>query len=193
MFRMDEFSTIDWDSDEILKKQSDLDARVEQMLEATAPSVSEFSVNSPSSYFSTPSSVQTSNSEHSTSKAPSPTSSPKLVVENEPLPPPPKKIKVIPWEQAKLGGQKLGQPPDSSSKSGLRQLAKLKWESPEDKLKKYETRQHQYHVQKMAYADRFKKMKTMVRNVKVTENQMLPPREEIINLFEQVSIFQDFL
>ena len=177
---MSEFNTLDWETDEILRRPSELDARVDQLLAATEPEPSEYSVSTPSSYFSTPSSFS--------NDVTSPTPTEELMAS-----PKSKKPKVIPWNQVKI---KKDHKTSSTSMAALvpptvpklRPKAKTKWESPEEKIKKYEMLQNKYFIQKTAYEERFKKMKTMVRNIKATPNQLLPPREEAINLFEQVSI-----
>ena len=176
---MSEFTSIDWEGDEMLRNPSELDKRVDKLLADTEHVASESSVTSPSSYFSTPPSTSSTTSSQSMP-----------VVVKSPVA---KRAKLLPCSQEKPPGQSdpawEGATIAPPTQNSLHPVVKIKWESPEEKIKKYESRQHRYYEQKMAYEDRFKKMKTMVRNIKATENQLLPPREEVVNLFEKVSSF----
>ena len=129
---MSEFTTLDWETDEILRGPSELDARVDQILAITNPEPSEISVSTPSSYFSTPSSYST--------QEVSPTPTEELMA----TPSTSKKPRKIPWAQVKTKEEVKQVMPSStvallpSQPVQIRQKAKSKWESPEDKIKKYE-------------------------------------------------------
>ena len=177
-FRMTEYATLDWDNDEILRRPSELDMRVEQLLAEAPKENSEQSVTSPSSFLSTPSSSIGTVASSVSSVATSEKDVPKSTTTK------------IPWKQVEkpIKVPKGGDGPVNASDK-IRRQAKTKWESPEDKIRKYEDLKQRYFTQKVAYEDRFRRMKTMVRNIKATEKHTLPPREETINLFEQVRTF----
>ena len=130
LFRMSDLVDIDWAHDvELLRKPSELDARVEELLATTV--TAELPDMSPSSFFSTPSTL-VSSSPGASEETKSSSSSHPAEFPCKQVSQPDKPFSVVPNNPL----VKSKNVPDS----GLRQVAKIKWESPAEKIKKYENR-----------------------------------------------------
>ena len=184
---VENFSLLDWEGDDILNNPTELDLRVDRILEQI-PSGDEDSVSSrlviaeETDNKSTPSlfSVDTPSTSSMDQSPPTqmvPGPLPLQAVQN---------IPAAPTNNSTLQNEV----PENKQLLQRRRIAhvstrQIPWESPLDKMKRYKSRQERYAVLRESYLERYKKMKNMLRLQKAGP-EALPPWEETIKLFEQV-------
>ena len=194
-----QYSLLDWENDQCLLNPTPLDIRVEKLLEdrmsepdgqglvidesdaASTPST--FSVDTPASTPSTfsvdtPSSVENVESEI---KQPEVAQQVNRPIQNC-LPSSSKVTSSLNVESVLQPKKSLKRPPPPPPPK--RQLPS--WETPLQKMKRYQERRERYSVRREAYLTKYKNMKTIIRLQKAGP-EALPPREENIKLFDEVS------
>ena len=197
-----EFAILDWETDPVLANPSSLDFRVQELF---APSHDESDNDQlvidedTSSELSTPSSrsvVSPDSPKPVTSPLPSATVSPTSVetvavvsaVSSKPVAPLISNVTVPPTPVETVSAVVAPEmpPPAPIEKPFLRQARRIiPWESPNDKIQRYQSNKLRYIAHKNGYMDKFKSMKNAFRKVKCTPDA-LPPPVETIKLFDEV-------
>ena len=205
MTDLGEFSTLDWENDKILNTPTNLDFRIEQLFESIQPDTPcsaasdrmwSDEMNTPSTFsVETPSSILSEETPRSTASVDT-----TLLIDTE--------TATVPVYQAKEPITTTSTPLPSlapvTATSKLNSISTLQvkprtilpappkalvpaWEHPEDKIKKYRSKQERYYTMREGYLSRYKHMKNLIRKQKATD-EALPPREETIQLFSEVSL-----
>ena len=195
------FAILDWEDDPILANPTRLDLRVDQMLAEGGLESDDDSFegqlvideNPSPSFTSTSSAVSnitpTSDTPSSqSSKEPDTTAHVSLVQVPSEINPTnsSKKIKpAILRRKRPLQSDSLASTRLQAAPSVMNNLMPTSWETPAQKIQKYERRRDRCKVHKQVYMERFKTMKNTFRKVKITDDA-LPPPVEVIKLFDEV-------